>query len=304
MRIAVMGAGGVGGYFGARLAEGGEDVAFIARGPHLEAIRARGLTVRSGLGDARIAPARATGEAGKIGPVDIVLFCVKLWDVETAAAVVRPMLGPGTAVISLQNGVGAEERLAAVLGPGAVMGGVAHISAVIAEPGVIRHTGRLAALFFGELGDGESARGEAFLAACRRAGIDAKLNRDIERVIWEKFIFLVAFSGMTALLRKPIGPIREDGETWAMFRDAMTEAARLAAAKGIVFESDPVEKWAKIAEGMPDDYRASMLEDLERGHRLELPWLSGAVVRMGRKLSIATPVNGFITTALKLHAEP
>lgn len=299
-----MGTGGVGGYFGGRLAEGGEDVTFIARGAHLAAIRDRGLRIESARGDVVIKPTAATDDPGQVGPVDIVLFCVKLWDVEAAARSVRPMVGPGTAVISVQNGVDAEERLAAVLGPEAVMGGVAHISAVIREPGVIHHTGRLARLLFGELGGGTSARGRALLEACERCRVEATLSSNIERLIWDKFIFLVAFSGMTALTRRPIGPIREDAETWAMFTAAMREAATLARAKGVTFEKDPVEAWTEMARAMPDDYRASMLEDLERGNRLELPWLSGAVARMGRELKIETPVNGFIATALKLYADP
>lgn len=304
MKLAVMGTGGVGGYFGARFAAAGEDVAFIARGAHLAAIRERGLEVQSELGDALVRPVLATDDPAEVGRVDFVLFCVKLWDVEAAGEAIRPMVGPETAVIALQNGVDAEERLARILGPGPVMGGVAHISAVVKEPGVIRHTGKLAKLFFGELGGAESARARAFLEACRASGIDAHLRRDIERVIWDKFIFLVAFSGMTALLRKPIGPMREDPEVWAMFTGAMREAAELAAARGIAFASDPVAAWAEIAQGMPYAYRASMLEDLERGRRLELPWLSGAVARLGRELGLATPINGFIATALKLYANP
>lgn len=304
MKLAVMGTGGVGGCFGARFAAAGEDVAFIARGAHLAAIRERGLEVQSELGDVHIHPARASDDPREVGRVDFVLFCVKLWDVEAAGEAIRPMVGPETAVIALQNGVDAEERLARILGPGPVLGGVAHISGVIREPGVIRHTGKLAKLFFGELGGRESARARAFLDACRASGIDARLRRDIERVIWDKFIFLVAFSGMTALLRKPIGPLREDPEVWAMFTGAMREAADLAAARGIAFERDPVEAWAEIAQGMPYEYRASMLEDLERGRRLELPWLSGAVARLGRELGLATPINGFIATALKPYANP
>jgi 2-dehydropantoate 2-reductase len=299
-----MGTGGVGGYFGARLAQGGLDVAFIARGAQLSAIQERGLTLESELGDALIHPARASDDPGQVGPVDVVLFCVKLWDVAAAGEAIRPMVGPGTAVIPLQNGVDAEERLVRILGPEAVMGGVAHISAVVHEPGVIRHTGTLATLFFGEL-DGEgSPRGEAFLAACRECGIAARLSPDIERVIWEKFIFLVAFSGMTALTRKPIGRLREDPEHWAMFTGAMREAASLAAAKGIAFKKDPVEAWLEMARDMPDGYRASMLEDLEHGRRLELPWLSGAVQRMGRELGVATPINGFIAATLEPYADP
>jgi 2-dehydropantoate 2-reductase len=303
LRIAVMGTGGVGGYFGGRLAQHGLDVTLIARGAHLKAIQTRGLQIKSELGDALVR-ASATDDPAQVGPVDVVLFCVKLWDVEKAAEAIRPMLGAETAVIALQNGVDAEERLARILGPKPVMGGVAHISARIAEPGVIHHNGRLARLFFGELDGRESNRAKAFLEACRAASIDARLTASIDRVIWEKFIFLVAFSGMTALTRKPIGPIREDPETLAMFRAAMQEAADIARAKGVRFADDPVETWSKAIQAMPFDYRASMLEDLERGNRLELPWLSGKVAALGRELGIAAAVNAFIATALKLSAEP
>ena len=304
MRIAVMGTGGVGGYFGAKLAAGGCDVTFIARGAQLAAIRERGIVIESESSPLHLARADATDDPASVSPPDVILFCVKLWDVEEAARAMRPMVGESTAVIPLQNGIDSEERIAAVLGDKAVMGGVAHISATVTAPGVIRHTGKLQRLTFGELDGSRSARGEAFLAACNRAGIEGKLSERIVEAIWDKFIFLVAFSGMTALIRTGIGPIREDAETFAMFRAAMEEALAVARAKGVAFAYEPVGQWVKAIGGMPHNYRSSMLEDLERGRRLELPWLSGAVARMGDALGVATPVNRFIATALKLHANP
>jgi len=304
MRVAVMGTGGVGGYFGARLQASGCDVTFIARGAQLDAIRSRGLTIESRIAPLETGPLAATDDPASVAPPDIVLFCVKLWDVEEAARAMRPMVGANTAVIPLQNGIDSEPRVAGIVGARAVMGGVAHISATVTGPGVIRHTGKLQRITFGEMDGARSPRAEAFLAACTAAGIDGRLTARIEEAIWDKFIFLVAFSGMTALLRLGIGPIREDAETFAMFRAAMEEAVAVARAKGVSFSYDPIAQWLKAIQAMPDDYRASMLEDLERGRRLELPWLSGAVARLGAELGVDVPVNRFIATALKLHADP
>lgn len=304
MRIAVMGTGGVGGYFGAKLAAGGCDVAFIARGGQLKAIRENGLIIESESSPLRLARATATDDPASVASPDLILFCVKLWDVETAAQAMRPMVGESTAVIPLQNGIDAARRLGAVLGTNAVMGGVAHISATVTRPGVIQHTGKLQRITFGEWDGRRSERAEAFLAACTRAGIDGRLSARIEEAIWDKFIFLVAFSGLTALMRTGIGPIREDEEIFALFVAAMEEALAVARAKGVAFGYDPIAQWVKAIAAMPHNYRSSMLEDLERGRRLELPWLSGAVARMGAELGVAVPVNRFIATALKLHANP
>ncbi|MEE8560014.1 MAG: 2-dehydropantoate 2-reductase [Alphaproteobacteria bacterium] len=302
MKIAVMGAGGVGGYYGARLAAAGEEVAFIARGAHLAAIRARGLRVESARGDVHIHPAFATEDAAEVGPVDVVPFAVKLWDTEAAGAAVRPLLGPGTAVISLQNGVVAEERLSDILGREHVMGGVSIIFSSIVEPGVIRHTGAVARLIFGELDGARSARAEAFLAACRRARLDVRLSTNIEKDLWEKFVYLVALSGLTSLKRSPLGPILEDPESRAMFKAAIAEAVAVARAQGVPLAPDVVETLLAMSEGLPGEVRSSMLDDLERGARLELPWLSGAVVRMGRALGVETPVHNLIVDVLERHA--
>ncbi|HSF47552.1 MAG TPA: 2-dehydropantoate 2-reductase [Burkholderiales bacterium] len=302
MKIAVMGAGGVGGYFGARLAAGGADVAFIARGEHLRAIQREGLRVESGLGDVLLKPAQATDHAASVGLVDFVLFTVKLWSTSEAARELKPLLGPETAVISFQNGVDAVAILSEELGRPHVMGGVAHIGAVIERPGVIRHNGTLARLTFGELDGRRSSRLEALLAACLGAGIDAHLSDDIQRAIWEKFVFLVGLSGMTSLTRTPIGPIREDPVTRAMLLEVMREAASVGRAEGANLPKDIAEKQLAFADGLPYDMISSMLGDLNRGNRLELEWLSGAVARLGEQHGIATPANRFIHAALKLHA--
>ena len=304
MRIAVMGSGGIGAYFGAQLAAHGEDATFIARGAQLAAIREKGITVESKYFPVTLPPHAATDNPAEVAPPDIVLFCVKLWDVETAAEAIRPMVGEHTAVLTLQNGVDAPQRVAAVLGADKVIAGVAHISATLRAPGRVFHNGRLQKVVFGELDGSRSARCEAFLAACARARVDGVLSDNIEQAIWHKFIFLTAFSGMTALMRTGIGVIRDDADAFALFRAVMEEARDVALAKGVAFGEDSVAVWLKAIPGMPYDFRASMLADLEQGRRLELPWLSGAVADMGRELGVPTPVNHFIATVLKPFVNP
>lgn len=302
MRIAVIGAGGVGGYFGARLAAGGEDVAFIARGAHLEAMRRDGLRVTSALGDMTIKPVEAESDAGKVGPVDLVIIAVKLWSTEDALRTAERLLGPSTAVVSFQNGVEAADLAAGRLGAARVMGGTAHIAAVIEAPGVIRHNGTMAALTFGELDGRASERTSALLEACRKAGIDARVPGDIRRSIWEKFVFLVGVAGMTCLTRMPVGVMRSDPVTREMLRDVMAEVAAVARAKGVELAADLVERQTSFIDSLPPDTVPSMLADLRRGNRLEVEWLSGAVCRLGGELRVPTPLNRAIYAALKPHA--
>ena len=302
MRIAVMGTGGVGGYFGGRLAAAGEDVAFIARGAHLDALRQRGLTIRSALGDATIVPVRASDDAAAIGPVDLVIFTVKLYDTEAAAEAIRPLIGPGTGVLTFQNGIAGPEVLAGRLGAEHVLGGVAKIAAVVAEPGVIRHTGTMAELSFGELDGSASARVAAFAAALEGAGVRHTVSADIRRDIWGKMVFLATFAGLTSLLRLPIGPIRGDPETRRLLRDGLAEALAVARAAGAGLPEDLVDRTLEHIDRLPAAMKSSMLQDLEAGKRLELAWLSGTLARMGRDLGVATPVHALIATALKLHA--
>jgi 2-dehydropantoate 2-reductase len=302
MRIAVMGSGGVGGYLGGRLAAAGQDVTFIARGPHLAAIRDNGLAVHSARGDVVVRPAQATDDPAAVGPVDAVIFAVKLYDTEVAAAAARPLIGPQTGVVTFQNGVDAPEILVRALGAGHVVGGVARIAAVVSEPGVIRHTGTMAEFVLGEL-DGTSSKRVAALAdALEAAGVDHEVSADIWRDIWVKMAFLATFAGLTSLMRLPIGPIREDPETRAMLCAGLEEAFAVARGKGIALPADFVERALQQCDRLPFEMKSSMLQDLERGHRLELPWLSGAITRMGRELVIPTPTHAFITAALKLHA--
>ena len=301
-RFAIMGSGGVGGYFGGRLAGAGNDVRFIARGAHLAAMRDGGLRINSPLGDAHLQPVQATDRPADIGPVDYVLFATKLWDTESAGIACRPLIGPETAVISLQNGVDAEDRLSDILGADHVMGGVAGISAVIGAPGVIDHASEFATIFFGERDGVRSPRAERLLAALEEAGIDARLTDHIGKTIWLKFIFLVGLSALTSLTRKPIGPVREDPECRALLARVLAEAAAVARSRGVALDEDAADERLAFIDKLPAAMTSSMAGDLARGNRLELDWLSGAVVRMGRDLGVATPANGFINVALKLSA--
>ncbi len=302
MRIAVMGTGGVGGYFGARLALGGSDVSFIARGRHLEAIRRQGLKVESPLGDMHLENPRATDDPAAIGPVDLVLFGVKLWDTEATAKAMAPLVGPETAVISLQNGVRKDDILRDVLGARAVMGGACYIAAQIAAPGVIRHSGTVQKLVFGEYDGKRSARAQAFFDACRQAGIDVEVSADIRRTIWEKFVFLVGLSGLTTTIRKPIGPIRSNPRTRALLHDAMREVVAVGRSEGVQLAQDFADNRLAFADGLPATMTSSMHNDLERGNRLEVDGLSGDVVERGRVAGVPTPVNRVIYDILILHA--
>jgi 2-dehydropantoate 2-reductase len=299
MRIAVIGAGGVGGAFGAALAQAGADVTFVARGAHLRAMRDKGLRVEGGRGETIIAPAQATDDPASIGPVDFVLFCVKLWDVESAGAAIKPLVGPATAVIPLQNGVDASERLIPILGAAAVMGGVAQISATIAEPGVIRQVGNFMRLVFGELEGGKSARGEAFLALCQKAGFDAAHSDQIMTELWMKFIMLATNAALTASTRTALGVLRDDPDIAPLFGRAFAEVAAVGRARGVKLPEDAADRMVAFTQSAPPTMMASMAHDLIRGNRIELPWLSGKVVSLGRELGVPTPVHEVLYAVLK-----
>lgn len=298
MRIAVMGAGGVGGYFGARLAAAGHDVSFVARGDHLAALRARGLVVKSANGDVVIAAPRASDDPATLGAADVVLFAVKLWDTEDAAARLQPLLARGGVVLTLQNGVEGIDRVGAVVGAERVTGGAAYLAATIGEPGVIVHTGTLARLRFGSMLPSQKAAVAALRAACRDAGIDAEDVPDVRLALWEKFVFLVALSGLTAISGQPLGVVRSDPELRAQFEAAMFEAWSLGRACGVALADDFVAAQMRFADTLPHGMRSSMLNDLVAGRRLEAPWLCGAVERMAKALRVATPINNAIHAAL------
>ncbi len=303
MRIAILGSGGVGGYFGGRLAATGSEVTFVARGAHLEAIRRHGLRLTSPLGDAHIVPAKAVETIAEVGQVDLVIVAVKLWDTEEIAPTLRPLADRGAAIISFQNGVQKDELLRKYVPSDAIMGGVCYIAATIAEPGVILHTGTMQRLVFGEYGGGKSDRGKAFLAACLQAGIDAEFTDAIERQIWEKFVFLVGLSGTTSIVHQSIGPIRENPQTRSLLLNAMREVVEVGRAKGVPLAADFAENRLAFCDTLPATMTSSMQTDLERGNRLEVPWLSGSVVELGAALGVSTPVNLVISDALALYAQ-
>ncbi|WP_106096876.1 ketopantoate reductase family protein [Pseudonocardia dioxanivorans] len=302
MRIAVMGTGGVGGYFGARLAEGGHDVAFVARGRHLQALRENGLRVLSPLGDLTLPDVTVTDDPAELDPVDLVLFAVKLWDTEQAAAQVAPLVGEQTAVVSFQNGVAKDEILRRVLGDRHVMGGVCYIAASIAEPGVIRHANTLQRLVFGEYDGTASARTAALHDACVDSGIDVEVSDRIEQTIWEKFVFLVGLSGTTSLARTPIGPIRDEPRARAFLHDVMDEVVRVGRAQGVALPEDYADDRLAFVDTIPATMSSSMHHDLEHGNRLELAWLSGDVVARAADLGVAAPANRAIADILSVHA--
>jgi 2-dehydropantoate 2-reductase len=300
MRIAIVGSGGVGGYFGGRLAATGEDVHFLARGAHLAALRERGLRIESPNGNVQVPRVQATDVPAEIGPVDVVFFTVKLYDTDSALALLPPLVGPQTIVVPFQNGVESVDVLTRSLGRSHVAGGTAYVAAVIAEPGVIRHTA-MNQLIFGAVSGPAAPVLQQLLAACRRAGIDAALSERILVDIWAKFARLSVFSGMTAVTRCPIGPIREHPELRAMADDALHESIAVARAKQIPLPATTFTDIVAATAALPATARSSMLEDLERGRPLELPWLSGAVVRIGEEVGIATPTHRLIVTLLRPH---
>jgi 2-dehydropantoate 2-reductase len=301
MRIVIMGAGALGGYFGARLAAAGNDVAFIARGAHLAAIRQDGLRVTSARGDLHLRDVAATDNPGALAPADVVMVGVKLWDTEAAAEAIKPLMRQGTAVVSFQNGVSKDDVLRRVLGRDAVIGGVAQIGAVIDSPGVIAHTGTMAKLIFGEFDNRRSPRVEALLAACVAAGIDAEIPADINLAIWEKFAFLVPMAASTASMRSTIGPIRANPHAFGFLLDVMKEVVAVGRALGVALPANFAEQRRAFIEGLPPQMTASMAGDLARGNRLELPWLSGAVVEFGEKAGVSTPLNRAVRDILALY---
>jgi 2-dehydropantoate 2-reductase len=303
MRIAIMGSGGVGGYLGARLAKGGADVVFIARGAHLDAMRTRGLLIESEHESILLPEVKATDDPASVGPVDLVLFCVKLGDTEPAAHSLRPTIGPQTAVISLQNGVQKDDVLRPIFGEGAVMGGVAYMATTIARPGVIAQTGSIQRVIFGEYDGRQSPRATALLAACQRGGINAELSADIRRAIWEKFVFLVGLSGSTTAMRESLGPIRTHPRSRQFLLDLMRETVAVGRALGVALPADHAEARLAFADTLPYDMTSSMHHDLERGRPLEVRWLSGAVMDLGVQAGVPTPANRAVNDILILHAQ-
>ena len=292
MKIAIYGSGGVGGFFGARLAQAGNDVHFIARGAHLAAMRKSGLKVESGAGNIHLPKPNLHDDPAEIGPVDVVMYAVKLGDVESAAQKLKPLLHERTLVIPFQNGVESPEIVAKVIGRKHVLPGVAYIATGISAPGVVTHTGTMQRLQVG-------AGADAFVAAAKAAGINIEQAEDIDRARWEKFVFLVGLSGVTTLTRKPVGVCRTDPDIRATFKSAMTETWALGRKRGVRLADDFIADRLKFVDGLHAEMRTSMQHDFEAGKPLEAPWLCGAVVRMSEEAGLEAPVNRTIYAALK-----
>ena len=301
MRIAIVGAGGVGGYFGAKLARAGESVVMLARGAHLDAIRRHGLRVRSAVDGEFTAKADAVESFADQAPVDMALFCVKSFDTREAAEALRPVLGRDTGVVSLQNGVDNEEILEDVLGAGRALGGAAFVFSTIESPGVIAHT-LLGRIVFGELDGRVSERATRLRDALAAAGVPVELSTEVRRVLWEKYLLISAQAGTTALTRAPIGVIRQIPETWRLYRRIVEELAAVARAAGVTLPADVVETIIKNASALAPTAFSSLHHDLVHGRRLELEALHGHAVRLGERLGVPTPTVFAVYAALKPHA--
>jgi 2-dehydropantoate 2-reductase len=299
MRIAVMAAGAVGGYFGARMGAAGHEVAFIARGAHRDAIRREGLRIESSLGDLHLKDVNVTDDPKQVGPVDLVLFAVKLWDTETAGEHARPLVGPDTRVITLQNGVDSVERLAPILGDDAMIGGATYVVSTISKPGVIRHTGTMARVRCGRLDRRPDAKLAAYVEQMKAASIDITLADNMLLDIWKKFVLLSGTSGATASTRQPLGVIRDDDDMRAFFYKLMHETMAVGRAVGADFPPDFPTELDRSVASFPPTMKASMANDLDAGNRLELDWLAGRVIALGRKYGIPTPSHEAVYAILK-----
>ena len=303
-RIAIVGTGGIGAPLGAALAQAGADVTVLARGAHLAMIRQNGLRVEGDRGEILVHPAQATDDPASAGVMDYVLFCVKQWDVETAGATIRPMVGPETAVLPLQNGIDAAERLFPILGRNAVMGASALVTGSIVAPGVVRQTGAYQTITFGEWDGALSARAERLRDLCAQAGFEGVLSPDITLAIWDKFALLAPYGGVCALMRLPAGKWRDDPDVFALYEGALAEVVAVGRARGVHFPSDILaRKRDFVRTGFPAHHMASIGNDVVRANRTELDWLTGRVVVMGRECGIPTPVNNFIYAALKPYRD-
>ena len=301
LKIVIFGSGGVGGYFGARLAAAGNDVTFVARGAHFEAMRSHGLRVVSPLGDVSLPEVEVVDRVAQIKHADFVFLTVKLWDTQQAVPELVPLAERGAAVISFQNGVQKDEVLLKVLPKPSVMGGVSYISAAIQEPGVIRHLGPIHNLVFGEFDGAGSQRALELLSACEIARIEARISDEIEREIWEKFVFLVGLSATTATMRQPIGAIRRNEQTRGFLLDVMCETVNVGRACGVPLAKDYADKRLEFCDTLPAEMTASMYQDLLRGNRLELPRLSGSVAELGEQMGIPVPRNRAVTDIRALY---
>lgn len=303
LKIVVMGSGGVGGYFGARLAAAGNDVTFVARGAHLEAMRKSGLRLNSEIGKLHLNPVKVVADAGEAAAADAVIFAVKMRDTESAAEQLRPLVSQGAAVFTFQNGVESADRIGSVVGAANVVPGVARIAANISEPGVIGQIGTFARLEYGELDGRVSDRVTAFHNACRASGIDGHISPNIKRELWMKFAMLAPVAGMTSLVRGPIAIVRGNGPAKALLEAAVKETVAVGVAMKTGLEPADSEKVMSLIGALPKQMMASMAHDLVAGKPIEINGLSSAVVRLGAKAGVATPTHAFLSAALAPFAD-
>lgn len=300
MRTAVIGAGGIGGYLGALLARGGADVLLVARDAHLEALRSRGLTLESQLFGTFTVRPPATGEAGNSGPVDLVLFCVKTYDLAAAAHQHRGLVGPETVVIPVQNGIDVAEHLGAILGTDRILGGLTYVAGSLLEPGRVQQRGTARELVFGELSGQLSGRAEEVAEFLAAHGVPVDLRSDITQVLWQKFVVICATAGVLAVTRLPLGPVLACPEAAELMRGVMEEVAAVARRRGVKLDATVVETLLRfLRQTMAPGVRSSQLTDLEAGRPLELEFLNGAAVRLGRESGVPTPLNYALYAALK-----
>jgi 2-dehydropantoate 2-reductase len=303
MKIAIMGSGGIGGYFGGRLAAAGQDVTFIARGEHLKAIQENGLKIESEHhGDALINPAKATDDPSSVGPVDFIIFSVKLWATAEAAEAIKPMIGPDTKVVSFQNGVEFNEIIGNIIGMDHMVGGIAQCSTTIAGPGIIKQLAPMQRIVMGNLAGGTSDAIDAFVEALKEIDVVAESSENIQKEIWLKFIFLASLAAATTLTRQNIGAIREDAHMQPFLMDCMREIVAVGRAKGIDLDQDQPEKTFGFMKTLPEGMFASTLHDLNKGIKMEMPWLSGAVDSLGKEVGVDTPVHRTVYAGLKVFS--
>ncbi|MEC8774456.1 MAG: 2-dehydropantoate 2-reductase [Pseudomonadota bacterium] len=303
MKFAILGAGAVGGYFGARLAEAGEDVTFMARGAHLEAIRSTGLRIESENGEAHIHPAQASDDPAEVGPVDYVLFAVKLFQTEETAGFAKPLVGPNTTLVALQNGVECANVLSAVHGKEKVLNGTSYIAAVIAEPGLIRQTGTFASFAFGEQDGTMSDRGQRLKEAADKAGLNPTYSSNVESLVWMKFLLIATMSSITTSTRKPIGELRDDPDIRPVIVASLEESIAVGRAMGVDLPEDAMEQQLKRIADFPAAMVASMYHDLHANKPTELEWMSGAVRRFGKQCGIPTPTHDAFYAILKPYRD-
>jgi 2-dehydropantoate 2-reductase len=298
MKILVMGTGGVGGYYGGLLAQQGNEVTFISRGAHLYAIRHEGLKVKSVHGDFTVFPANATEDPAKVEPVDLILFCVKTYNTDEAAEAIRPVVGPQTVVMSVQNGIDAAERIGKVIGMDRVIGGATWLSSAVESPGVIRQISQFRRIVFGELDGGRSERIQTIYEVLNNTGITVEISENIQKILWTKFVFIAAVSSLGSLTRLPMGDYRSAPEARRLLSSIMQEVESLARAQGVALDSDVVQKSLEFVDNAASHIKPSMQLDVEAGHRTELESMIGVIGRKGRELGVTTPVADFVYASL------